>query len=620
MERLGQQQEEEGGSASQLIVSVDCSPVRNNASLLFQLAVSRRREPPGSTGGLLERLLFAEPMGGRPVLEIPIRTLLADEPADDERRLGGAKIATVSAEQLKNDQEQVAAAAAQSGAIAVAAAAERKREAASAEQQWAEKIITLDEQVRLLNELVFTIRASNLVRSSEPRAILGSQLELRLTNASGSAALNPPPTPREALADYDMIADGGGAWRRPLARSQRPAGDSPQTSSLGVGQVSRSTNQEGLAAFEPEGAGAPAGPPGRRNGSSRFVGAPPSGSRTGQELGVTIAALCGLAVLSALTLVLIVLVLRARNGAHPSGRKAPKGERAQPKRVTFCRSSENRVARPDDQPAAAIGPDGLELEQMPDKKLLLAGQLTCLEAAQPSRAQLTENCSLATLDFMAPAKDLQRRELSGSLGRPMALYPLNGSDCARPAARYTPAGPQGAAPLGLAKETIYVIADAGQPGLGSLLSRHARPEEDEEEEESLQSSVPIMCAAHDEHLLAAGERKLVGANGAGSYCSSSTCNSSSTHCDELNTLTSARLANTGSATSTERPASGQLRLCGSFKEANELELDLLDCYTDEDLGAAGFGFGAVPSHGGANPNRTASSRDNCNNVYLFSFL
>lgn len=310
----------EGDSNARLLtVRVDCSAVKNNASLVFQLTVSRR-----DATQLFSKLLFAALTGGRPQLNIPIGelaepSLQLDQDTDEDEDDSGAKMEANSTQNNNNNNNSPA----------------QRKQAKELEQQFA-KIITLDEQVNFLNELVFTIRASNLIKTSEPRAIFGSELQVNRSSAfERPPQATYPSTNDDQLNDQDTSATGNtGNNRRPLARSHRPLMSDPMnlSSSFAVGQVSRSPPVGLDSSLSPEPIAdtiAVVQPASRRNGSARLAGSSstwPTGG--GHELGITIAALCGLAVLSALTLTLIVLVLRSRKLAnHESSGQAIEADR-----------------------------------------------------------------------------------------------------------------------------------------------------------------------------------------------------------------------------------------------------------------------------------------------------
>lgn len=176
-----------------------------------------------------------------------------------------------------------------------------------------ERIITLDEQVNLLNELVFTLRASNLMKTSEPYAIYGSQLQLRQSQSAANRAAN----------------------------NQAPA------KSLEFAQVLRSTSQD-------------SGLEDATTSNHLYLSQQPNGTRRMRaqtntflsvnwaqhyEIGITIAGICATLLLSVLTLTLIFVLLRSRNqpaqmDEKPVALELRSSKASEPQRIKFLYKSQ----------------------------------------------------------------------------------------------------------------------------------------------------------------------------------------------------------------------------------------------------------------------------------------
>lgn len=186
-----------------IAISVDCSKARDSDQLLFQLSISRNSLTSGSNQSQedqlnIKRLLFAH---GKPVdqtsgrrvssgqegrLQFPISDIL-----DLEHIIGAANVTSSDDEVTQNDQgfgllarnsnEKVELLPSQTAERRASKQTSRfnfKRRGSGGKTEALSRLITLDEQVDLLKELVFTIRASNLVKTSAPHAIYGSELKL----------------------------------------------------------------------------------------------------------------------------------------------------------------------------------------------------------------------------------------------------------------------------------------------------------------------------------------------------------------------------------------------------------------------------------------------------------
>lgn len=166
--------------------------------------------------------------------------------------------------------------------------------------------MTLDEQVSLLNELVFTIRASNLLKTSEPHAILGSELRLRAEDDSGTEGKQ-----SSSSSSGSSMGQSAQISRSTSQLAELPALDG-QDGSMISAQVSHSSNNNQQLLLSSSSS----------SGRSRMVnnGKPPTTVLNWAhhyEISITIAAICGTVVLSILTLTLIVLVLRNRADSAP---------------------------------------------------------------------------------------------------------------------------------------------------------------------------------------------------------------------------------------------------------------------------------------------------------------
>lgn len=315
-------------SAGRLAISVDCRRTRNRHALLFQLAVGKR-DPTGelSPGGSPRSLLFSEAAEGR--TRIALSDLLDSAGGDSEGLPEAATQSPGSIEELNDaprgagGELQARNSSSSSSSESLECESEPELDSdvgagAESARRKATKLMSLREQVGLLNELVFTIRASDLVRTSEPRAIFGSELRLRWAELGDKLlAANEdqdqdreedeegpaqPPASFQTISHHQVRQSSGAAQ---VSRSaSQPEAAAPLTVAMAanVSQARRANQQEQQQHA--------AGSGGQAAGGGRLAALVEWGRR--HEMGVSMAAIGATLVLSLLTLTLIVLVSRAQ--------------------------------------------------------------------------------------------------------------------------------------------------------------------------------------------------------------------------------------------------------------------------------------------------------------------
>lgn len=319
LEEYHQQSETQSKS---IAISVDCSKARDSDQLLFQLSISRN----SVSGNLnrqnqedqvnLRRLLFAQgEFGGQETSQVSISDILDwDEIiaatnvtlSDDEVTQNDQGFSLIGRNSDENVEQTSGSLPLQSVVVANNATKQAGRfvslkgKASGKKMEAISRLITLDEQVDLLKQLVFTIRASNLLKMSAPHAIYGSELKLvdldkfknqasKLISSSNHpiAATNTQTqqVSRSTTNQLDNIEDGS----PPLSHLLTMHSSISNSSMKGNRQGSNSNNLRGKSSSTTT--------------SDRIHD---------YEINLTIAAIFATFILSLLTLTLIILVLKGR--------------------------------------------------------------------------------------------------------------------------------------------------------------------------------------------------------------------------------------------------------------------------------------------------------------------
>jgi len=376
------------------------------------------------------------------------------------------------------------------------------------------KRASLGEQEALLERLVFTIRASNLLATSEPRAILGSELKL---SEQGSGWRQ-----RQLQAKAQVTRSEFGSEELP---AKRLLADDPSSSQRH--QASRRW----------------------RNGTSPAAGA--RGWQHRFEISVTIVAICGTVVLSILTLSLIVLVLRGRKLTTSESVKATDGrEPAQTKwgQQDYEASARSRVVVGESE-LAQMGATGW-----------VARELT---RDAPTGQQV---------DFLAPPA--RESKLVAEVGAGSVVRAIG---CQLAPARSSLLSLATAGELGVADSKLELaplesglfVIEGEQASLSAELNTELGSRA------SSCASERLLCGRH---LHLDQRRHLAGAcnwQTVGSCCSPSGCNSCSQHGDEQQA--SAATTATATTTTSELPASLLGQQQAAKLESSAKQLELTDC-------------------------------------------
>lgn len=609
-----------------LAIGVDCSGVRDKHALIFQLAVSARRRDSATGGRKLEVEPGARTPGGWPVAKTnaslaPVRAgagrsiLFTETPAGQpgatwRRRipLGDLFGEPGAADELNDDAMANSNKAADNNNVSGLAPANERRHNESAGGQAAErktkrrksfaapdeiagKLMTLDEQVELLNELVFTIRATDLVRTSEPRAIYGSELRIRRAGLEPAAGRKWAPALGAAQVSRST---------RP-AEQQQPGVDEAQGSNgrltaINSAQYSRTTTRPLVNQTQAD-------------YQTRIGGLLEWGGR--HEIGITMAAIGATLLLSALTLTLIVLVLRARKWA-PAGRPA-RDRRARALVETAPARSEQTTGRA----GGGLGQSDRPPGEPASIGALVSGNYDVVAAAGQRCAEGSAAKPAAEMiDFLAPPASQQKAAtiyLRAATPGGTALEGL-------PAGRRRPELGGGGAPgdeLPVSR-ALYLVGGA-QP-LGALehgaegeLAAAGALQHDDSSSRICDELVLVEAELAGGQLMGAGHRQLAST---ASYCSPSTCTSLSTHNEHSLTASADNSGVCGRQAAYCQPVAARHKCCQDAGHEHarlaSLGLDLLEVNEMEPAGwgTARKGARRVASSGGGGGG----------DAYLFSFL
>lgn len=344
-------------------LTIDCSRVIRRQALIFELAVAQQ---PSSNGDHADGYyLDQQQRPGEPDSSVPIKVLFKESVAlvDSSFRYAGNRHLTTSANQVNSMKSDSAGEPSKTTTIidldnlfidrttnprsdftgdAKAAAGDFNENIEASDEPANRSSLrdtatsspggrlmsqSLDEQLTQLGKLVFTIQTSDLVRTSEPRSITGSELVRTIRGLASSASNGSSLSVEKAQSTWRHLAalmraneNGDGNRSRNRPHPNRTA------------QVLRSTNAASAAAAvsitSDTAATAQQQQPQQQLGSTtRTTSQSRTATTSGQtladwsrkhELSITVAAIFATLLLSALTLTLIVLLIRRSGGGRSS--------------------------------------------------------------------------------------------------------------------------------------------------------------------------------------------------------------------------------------------------------------------------------------------------------------
>lgn len=308
----------EEGQSKSVVIGIDCSKARDSNQLLFQLSISRNKglnsnSKRGDENQLNTRkLLFAQSKPDQQAKgdqNFERSQFSISDIIEWDKRNSATNVTTTQSDETKddvtqNDQgfnllarnfEENVELSGGNGADNRARFGFHKRGKTTSAEVASSRLITLDEQVDLLKELVFTIRASNLIKTSAPHAIYGSELKLiEADNLLNNQSDKPLPISNHSITGSTQVS---------RSTTNQLDNSFEDGSSITLHSSILSSNISAV----------------RQNNNSRqplagnsLPNIPITNWIHHNEISITIAAIFATVILSLLTLTLIVLVLRNR--------------------------------------------------------------------------------------------------------------------------------------------------------------------------------------------------------------------------------------------------------------------------------------------------------------------